>query len=248
MVRLSRDELAAEARQYYRNQNWTAPNRFAAKEESFVSKLSVRPDLIAQRDGMLHLVYAAGRISQAAFNLYKLVLFDIEQLREFCHVVVGCEERVSQADERRLKEMGLGILLVRQDADTYMLAQPSLRCFRAPANYKRLPTRVRTGVKKAIQKIETDDVAVGVLDLSQVLETELDRVVPQTFHRLALGRKIQEAQNQGALTPIMVAAANRVNTPRIKRAHPGSHSQRRRDIVEGVQEIVDDCLAILFVL
>ena len=62
---------------------------------------------------MEHLVYAPGKVTDSTFNLMKQVLFELERMRCFCHVVVACDNRIGRAHEQSLRKMGLGILLVR---------------------------------------------------------------------------------------------------------------------------------------
>jgi hypothetical protein len=194
---------------------------------------------------MEHLVYCSGKVTSATFNLLKQVLCDIDVERVLCHIVTVCEEKVSRQDESELRKLGIGILLIREDAHPNELAKPTLRCFREPTTYDRIPQRCRRKVRQSLQTISNGDVCVGVLDLAQVLEEELHRkgVTVNT-----LGAKIRDAAASGVLSAAAAAAAGRVNWPRIQRAHPRGHAVRRRDIVNRVQEIVDDCTAVLFSL
>ncbi len=243
--RLSKEELVEQARAHYRNSHWQTPSRLGAPLERLLGELALRPDFVAQKDGMEHFVYAPGKVTRSTFHLMKQVLFELEQKTVFCHVVIVCDDNISRANEAVLRRMGLGILLIRQDVPHVELADPQLRCFRLPTTFDRVPTRYRRGVRESLHKIHCGDVCVGVLDLAQVLETAL------TDHGVAvntLGAKIREATRSGVLRRLAADAANRVNWPRINRAHPGNHSARRRHIVSRVQEIVDDCLAVLFSL
>jgi hypothetical protein len=194
---------------------------------------------------MEHLVYASGKVTTATFKLLKQVLCDIDVERVFCHVVTVCEESVSRQNESELRKLGIGILLIRQGAHPNELAKAKLRYFREPSTYDRIPKSCRPKVRHAIQKISDGDVCIGALDLAQVVEEQLTKkgVTVKT-----LGSKINEAVRTGVLSTAAAAAANRVNWPRIQRAHPKGHAVRRRDIVNRIQEIVDDGMAVLFSL
>lgn len=244
-ARFTKDELVEEAKAHYRATHWTVPNTLSAADASLAAQLSLRPSFIAKKDGMEHLVYVSGRITQATFNLQKQVLFEIAQNGVCYHVVLVAEERVTRTVENQLRAMGLGVLLIRRDAAPLELVDPSLQCFRPPSTWDRVPTRYRRAVKEAIGKVQTGDVCVGVMDIAQVLETAL-------AHRgitvNTLGAKIKQAVTQQILRGMAANAADRVNQPRILRAHPTNHGGRRKKIVLRVQEIVDDCLALLFSL
>ena len=206
--------------------------------------LSRRPEIIAKKEGMEHFVYITGRVTDSTFKLFKQVIFDLELRTEFCHVVSVCTERVPSTKERSLKGMGVGILVVRQDAETFQLVRPRLVAFREPSSYDRVPRQIRARVREALRKIREDDVCVGVLDLAQALEYQLS----QLGFTGTLGQKIGQAQRADRLSTIATKAAQRVNWPRINRAHPGGHATRRSGIVARVQEIVEDCLAVMFAL
>ncbi len=218
------------------------PAAFSSAEEKLAGRLTRRFEFLAKRDGMEHLVYISGKITDSTYKLHKQVLFDIELAREFCHVVLVCDEKISKIDESKLKEMGVGVLLVRRDATPLMLIEPQLRCFRAPSTYDRVPPGVRRKVKDAVAKIIEGDVSVGVLDLAQILETRLQdaRITAKT-----LGGKIKQAETHNLLSAMAASAASRVNIPRIQRAHPRGHRERRKAIVMRVQDIVEDCFAVL---
>src|SRR5713226_3580108 len=102
---------------FYRSKGWDASSTFIGHGAQLASRLTLRPDAIAKRDGSEHLVYAIGSVKEASFKLFKQVLYDIECDREFCHVVVVCTEKISQIHERVLKSMGIGVLLIRRNAD-----------------------------------------------------------------------------------------------------------------------------------
>jgi hypothetical protein len=240
--KFSSDDLLTAAKQHYRSKEWTVPATLSTSEENFAGKLAVRFGFLAKHDGMEHLVYVTGKITDATYKLHKQVLFDIESTREFCHVVLVCDEKISKKDENKLKEMGLGVLLIRRDAAPLMLIQPRLRCFHEPSTYDRVPSGIRKKVKGAVTKIVDGDVCVGVLDLAQILENRLQN---PAITAKALGGKINQAQKLNLLSPMAASAAFRVNVPRIKRAHPSGHGQRRKAVVMRVQEIVEDCIAVL---
>lgn len=242
---LSKDDLVQQAKTHYRDAHWRVPIRLSKPHQQLVSDLSLRPDFIAQRDGMEHLVYASGKVTRSTFNLLKQVAFELDQMRCFCHIVVACDNRISKGHEQTLRKMGIGIILVRQGVPNVKQADPELRCFRLPTTFHRIPRRYRPGVRQALDTIRFGDVCVGVLDLAQVLETALaNRGVPAK----TLGGKIKDAKANGVLRSLAADAAKRVNSPRIQRAHPKGHTGRRNAIVIRVQEIVDDCLAVLFSL
>lgn len=243
--RLTPEDLIAAAKAYYAAHGWTVPKNLTPAEKALWDSLSRRPEMVAKKQGMEHLVFATGRVTDATFGLFKQVIFDIDQKLECSHLVIVCERQVSAADERKLKEMGVGVLLIRTDADPLMLVQPRLCCFRSPKNYKQVPSGLRRGVQEAVRVIGEEDVCVGILDLSQILEGALkgSGITANT-----LGKKINQAQTTGLLTAKAAATAFRVNVPRIRRAHPNSHRVRRRDIVMRAQQIVDDCLAVFFAL
>lgn len=244
-TRLSKDELVNKAKEHYRNSHWQVPNRLSNPHQQLAGELSLRPEFIAKRDGMEHFLYAPGRVTRSTFNLMKQVAFELDRKRYFCHIVVACDDRISRAHEQVLRKMGIGILLIRQGVPNVEHAAPELRCFRLPTTYGRVPRRYRARVRSALHAIHCGDVCVGVLDLAQVLETALSNcgITANT-----LGAMIGQAKTAGVLRNLASDAADRVNWPRIQRAHPGNHATRRRDIVNRVQDIVDDCLAVLFSL
>lgn len=234
-----------QAKAHYRGGHWQVSNNLSRPFQKLIDELSLRPDFIGRRDGMEHLVYASGKVTRSTFHLMKQVAFDLEQMRCFCHVVVACDVRINKGHEQTLRKMGLGILWVRQGVPTVELADPELRCFRLPTTFDRIPRSYRTTVRRALDTIQCGDVCIGVLDLAQVLETAL---TDQGVTVKTLGAKIRDAKSSGVLSNLAAKAADRVNSPRIQRAHPGNHATRRRVIVNRVQEIVDDCLAVLFSL
>lgn len=243
--RLSKDELVSQAKAHYRGQHWQVSRNLSRPFHSLIGELSLRPTFIVRKEGMELLVYASGKVTRSTFHLLKQVAFELEQVRCFCHVVVACDDHISRAHEQTIRKMGLGILLVRQGVPAVELAAPELRSFRLPTTFDRIPKKYRAGVRQALDKIHCGDVCVGVLDLVQVLETALtDKGVTVN----TLGRKIGQAKASGVLRSLAADAADRVNQPRIQRAHPGKHATRRTKIVNRVQEIVDDCLAVLFSL
>jgi len=246
-VRLSVDDLKSLALKHYEGNGWLGSENFDKGTEAFVSKLPRRPELVATYDGMEHLVFLSGRLTASLLAVYKQLLFDVDQSGRPSHIVVVCEESVSTAMEKAAKEMGVGIVIVRSDGDPYRLLPPRLRAFRVGQMVDNLPQRIRTRVQNALRKIESDDVCVGVMDLVQVVEVEMDRVVPVTKSK-PFGAKITEAENTSRLNAQAVKAARRINVPRILRAHPGTHIKRRRDIVVPVQVIVDECLALLMAI
>lgn len=243
-ARLTRDSLIARAKTFYVGRGWKSP-AWGQEEEKIASRLARRPDLICRCNGMLHLVFVSAKATPAAFNLHKQVLFDVESLRAFVHIVVVLEGSASSTIQKKFKEMGIGVLLIRQDGDPYYVVLPRLTCFKPPLGLKRVPAGLRAEVKDVLRIIAEDDVGVGVMDLSQILEKVLDRKVPAGKGK-SLGKKIELAKNAGLLTTLTRGAAKRVNNPRIKRAHARTHQQRRTHIVLRAQEIVDDCLALLF--
>ncbi len=241
-AKFSSEDLRDGARKYYAAKGWSAPATLSPKEERLANKLSLRFEFLAKHDGMEHLVYVSGKITDSTYKLQKQVLFDVDVAREFCHVVLVCDEKISKVDESRLKEMGLGVLLIRKGANPLMLLQPRLRCFREPSTYDRVPIGIRKKTRDAVAKIIDGDVAVGVLDLAQILESRLSdsKITAKT-----LGAKIKQAEKHKLLSAMAAAAASRVNVPRIQRAHPRGHGERRKAIVMRVQDIVDDCFAVL---
>lgn len=194
---------------------------------------------------MEHLVFATGKVTDATYKLLTLLLYDLERAREFSHVVIICEGKVPGVHENKLKEMGLGVLQIRKPLATLMLVKPRLACFKEPENYDRVAHRIRRHVREAARKIREEDVCTGVLDLAQILEQELTRCGCTDD---TLGRKIRQAIGMNLLSDLEAKAAFRVNAPRVKIAHPRNHRTRRNAIVSRVQEIFDDCLAVLFVL
>ena len=243
--RLSKDDLVIQAKAHYRGQHWQVSHNLSRPFQNLIGELSLRPTFIGRKEGMELLVYASGKVTRSTFHLLKQVAFELEQVRCFCHVVVACDDHIKRAHEQTLRKMGLGILLVRQGVPAVELADPELRYFRLPTTFYRIPKKYRVGVRQALDKIRCGDVCVGVLDLAQVLETALtDKGVTVK----TLGVKIRDAKSNGVLRSLAADAADRVNSPRIQRAHPGKHATRRKEIVNRVQEIVDDCLAVLFSL
>lgn len=227
----------------YKGRGWAISARFSAADEELVGKLSRRPDMLAKYDGMEHLIFLCGRVTAATYKLQKQVLYDLDSRREFSHVVLVCEESVSKKDEALLRQMGVGVLLIRHDAVPVFLVHPLLRCFNFPAK-DRIAKRFRAKVVNALNKIRQEDVCVGILDLSQVLE---DQLTAAGCTVRTLGAKIKDAETQRIFSREAAKAARRVNDPRITRAHPGNH-RKRRQVVQDAQSIVDDCLAALAAL
>jgi len=242
---LSSEALHTATIDFYKKTGWSASEVFTATEERLATRLSLRPAAIAKRDGMEHLIFALGKVTDATYKLLKQILFEIERQGELSHVVIMCADRVTQADERRIKDLGVGIVLVRQEGEPISLATPKLCCFREP-KYERLRPGLRAGVRNAVRKVAEEDVTVGVLDLAQILEKELEKRLP-AFKGKPLGLLIREARKAGILSDLHEEAADRVNDPRIKRAHHANHATRRR-VVMKAQDIVDDCLAVLFAI
>ncbi len=242
---LSSNDLIELARRHYRSQGWTVPSRPNKAEATLVSSLARRPDFVVRRDGMLHLVFVSGKVTAATFRLNMQVVFDVQQTNEVCNLVTVCQDRVKPKDERELRKMGFGILIVRESDEPYFLAPAKLQQFDDAIQYEQIPQRLRARTRAAVRQISEGDVCVGILDLVQIVEAELERHVPGSKN-WTLGRKINAAETSGVLRPMMKAAADRINFPRIKRAHPGTHNTRRKWIVSRAQAIVDDCLAILF--
>jgi hypothetical protein len=240
--KFSSDELLDAAKEYYTTRGWNVPKTLSTAEEKLAGRLARRFEFLAKHDGMEHLVYVSGKVTDSTYKLHKQVLYDIELAREFCHVVLVFDERISKTDENRLKEMGVGVLLIRRQAAPLLLVQPRLRCFREPSTYDRVPTALRKKVRDAVNKILEGDVCVGVLDLAQILESRLQH---PTITAKTLGGKINQAKANKLLSALAGSAASRVNVPRIKRAHPRGHGERRKAIVMRVQNIVEDCLAVL---
>jgi hypothetical protein len=237
--------LIAKAKEYYIGQGWVVPARLTAQETALWGSLSRRPEFVGKRQGMEHLVFATGKVTEATYKLFKQVLYDIDNRGECLHLVLICEERISVADENTLKGMGLGVLLIRSEADALLLVRPRLRSFREPPSYDRVPQHLRARVRQAIREMTEGDVCIGVLDLAQIMEGAISGpgITANT-----LGRKISQARAHGILSAAAEAAAHRVNLPRIVRAHPRNHRTRRLAIVRRCQQIVEDCLAVLFAL
>ncbi len=243
--RLTSDELIAAAKQHYVGQGWVVPSKLTARETVLWDSLSRRPEFVAKRQGMEYLVFATGKVTEATYKLFKQVLYDIDNQKEPFHLVLACEERIPVTDEKALKQMGLGVLLIRSQGDPLLLVRPRLRSFREPSTYYRVPQHLRAKVKHAIRDISEGDVCVGVLDLAQIME---GAIKGPGITAKTLGSKISQARARNILSAAGAAAAHRVNVPRIKRAHPASHSTRRTAIVARCQQIVEDCLAVLFAL
>ena len=247
------DSLVDAVVNHYRSLGWAASKSFTGTTKTVVESLAIRPQLVAKHDGMEHLVYALGQVKESTFKLIKQVIFDLELKRNAYHVVVAVEKKVNQPDERLLKEMGVGVLQIRSGATAIQIVPAHLRCFRVPPKLDRVPSRLRPRVKQILRRIREDDVCVGILDLAQVLEEEIDRVcvpkrtAPKTGRPPALGTLISEARSLGILTKLVDKAAGRVNDRRLARAHPRTAAERRR-LVSNAETIVEDCLAALFAI
>jgi hypothetical protein len=245
---LTVEHLADQARAFLRGRQWQVPATLTPAQERRIVRLSARPAFIAKRDGMEQYVYPVGQVSSMTMSLHKQVVLDLELHQDFAHCTIVCEDGGLTADlERQLRLMGVGVIVVRRENQPYELLPPKLRCFHCPGSLDRLRQPLRPRVMQCLRAIESGDVCVGVLDLAQVLEGEFDRHLP-THRGQTLGAKIAEASRQNLLKPLAIAAARRVNIPRIRRAHNRTHIERRRQIVERAQRVVDDCLAVLFAL
>lgn len=243
----SQQELVDDGTAYYTAKGWTACVPGADPETSFCNALSLAPSVCLKRDGMLLLLYVSNTISDSNHRLYKQVLFDVLLAHEHCHVVVTVE-KVSAANERRLAGIGMGVLKLRDaPQDPILLKAPKLTLFRSPASFDRVPVALRVNVTELLRRIVEEDTATAVMDLVQVIEHELDRLVPAQVGK-PLGTKIAACRSNGLLYPLVLDAATRINASRIVRAHPRTHEERRRDIVQVCQAVVDDALAILFAM
>ncbi len=243
----SQQELIDEGTAYYTAKGWAACVPGADPETAFCNTLTLAPSVCLKRDGMLLLLYVSNTISDTNHRLYKQVLFDVHLAHEHCHTVVTVE-RVSADNERRLAGIGMGVLKLRDAAqDPILLKAPKLTVFRGPGSFDRVPAGLRANVTELLRRIEEEDTAMAVMDLVQVIEQELDRLVPAQAGR-PLGNKIAACRRNGVLYPLVLDAATRINASRIVRAHPRTHAERRRDIVQVCQTVVDDALAILFAL
>ncbi|MBI5759567.1 MAG: hypothetical protein HZA46_13695 [Planctomycetales bacterium] len=246
-IRLSSDALTEASKEHYRGEGWSVPVSFPKDVEAFVSTLQRRPDFMATNDGMEHLVFATGRVSDTTIAFQKQVLFDIDRKPRHSHIVLVCEEPVPRTRESEVRELGVGVLLIRLDVPPLLLVRAKLRGFRPRQDLESVPARIRPKVKDALRRVSEENVCVAILDLVQIVELEMDRLVPATKDR-PFGAKIHEAESKGKLSDLAIKAARRINVPRIRRAHPKTHAQRRKHIVDDVQSIVDDCLAMLFAL
>jgi hypothetical protein len=246
-IRLSSDELVEAAKQHYLGEGWAVPASLPKEVDTFISTLQRRPDFVAINDGMEHLVFATGRITDTTIGFQKQVLFDVDRKPRHSHIVLVCEEQVPRHREVEVRGMGVGILLIRTDAPPLPLVRPKLRGFRPRQELDSVPSRIRSRVSDALRRVSEENVCVAILDLVQIVELEMDRLVPSAKNR-PFGTKINEAEARHLLSPLAIRAARRINVPRIRRAHPKPHSQRRRHIVDNVQSIVDDCLSMLFAL
>ena len=247
------DSLIDAALDHYRSKGWTASKSFTGPTKKVVQSLTTRPQLVAKHDGMEHLIFAFGQVKDSTFKLIKQVLFDLELKRNAYHVVISVDKPVKQTDERLLKEMGVGVLQIRIGASAIQLVPAHLRCFRVSPTLERVPSRLRSRVRGILRQIREEDVCVGILDLTQVLEKEIDRIcamkrtTPNTGRPPALGTLIGEARGLGILTNLVDTAAGRVNKRRSVRAHPRTDVERRR-LVSNAESIVEDCLAVLFAI
>ena len=82
---------------------------------------------------------------------------------------LSATEKIPKHDESKIRDMGIGVLLIRKEAAPLVLLQPRLQCFREPSTYDRVPPGIRKKVRDAVAKIVDGDVSVGVLDLAQIM-------------------------------------------------------------------------------
>src|SRR5438552_2600183 len=106
---------------HYRAEGWAVPPSFPRDAEAFVCTLQRRPDFIAMYDGMEHLVFATGRVTDATIGFQKQVLFDLDRRPRHSHVVLVCEEPVPRTREVEVRGLGVGILLIRVGAPPLVL-------------------------------------------------------------------------------------------------------------------------------
>jgi len=244
----STDELRTEAETYYVSKGWKASVPGSDAESSFCNSLTLRPELCLKRDGMLLLLYVSNSVGDTQHRLFKQVMFDILLEGEHCHVVLAFDKRVASKDEKAIAGLGVGLLQLREQNDPPILIRPpQLSGFRAPLSLDRVPAGLQAHVKELLRRLTEEDTATAVLDLVQVVEQDLGRVVPAAANK-PLGGKIKACRDGNLLYPLVLDAADRINKSRIVRAHPATHEERRKDIVKVAQIVVDDALAILFAL
>jgi len=241
------DELKQEALAHYEARGWTAVEPGTDAETAFCLDLSLKPAVCLKRDGMLLLVYGSNSVGDTQHRLFKQVMFDLLLRNEFCHVLLVFDRSVNRDNEKLMSGIGVGLMQVRDGNDPVLVRPPKLSCFKGPLTADRIPQGIRPHVQSMLKRISEEDTATAVMDLVQVVEQQFDRLVPNKAGQ-PLGAKITECQQQGLLYPLVVEAAKRINNSRIVRAHPATHEERRKDVVQVCQTVVDDSLAILFAM
>src|ERR1700704_4071627 len=103
------------------------------------------------------------------------------------------EEQVPRHREAEMRGLGVGILLIRVDAPPLLLVRAKLRGFRPRQDLESVPARIRAKVKDALRRVSEENVCIAILDLVQIVEVEMDRIVPATKDK-PFGAKIHEAE------------------------------------------------------
>ena len=244
---MTKEEITDEIRSHFQSKGWEYVLPGSTPDSAFCSRISLRPDAVFRRDGMIRLGYSSNTVKPTNIKMLKQVLTEMMLENQFCHIIMTVDSRVPLNQERILSQLGVGLWQLRPDDPPVEIRLPQLTCFRQPGVYERIPAPIRSKVQDLLRRISEEDTATAVMDLVQIVEEKLNSVLPNPPPN-TLGSKLHRCRTSNLLHPLVIEAGYRINDSRIFRAHPFDHDDRRKFVVQQAQIVVDDALAMLFAI